>query len=282
MAFPSGSRPSLTVAPDLLCVPLRTPTLPPATHTNAYLVGRRRAFLVEPATPYPDELARLRGVLQAARARGTEVRALLLTHHHPDHIGGAQALAEALRVPIWAHERTAALVPSVHVARQLEDGEQLPLDDSWLRVFHTPGHAPGHLCFLEERSRALICGDMVASEGTILVDPVDGDMAAYLASLERLEGVGAAQLLPAHGGPIGQAVAKLRQYRRHRLWREARVLACLSTVPRALRGIAQESYSDAPGAPLPLVEASTEAHLIKLQTEGKARGDSNAGWAQVS
>ena len=102
----SGSASEVVGAVRML--PLRTPTLAPATHTNSFLVGAGRAILVEPATPYPDELERAVGWVAEERRRGIEPVAIVATHHHPDHIGGARALASRLALPLWAHRLTAA------------------------------------------------------------------------------------------------------------------------------------------------------------------------------
>lgn len=270
------------VAPGIEALPLRTPTLPPATHTQAYLIGRGELVLVEPASPYEDEIARAVAWVQGRLARGQRLRAILATHHHPDHIGGATALAERLGAPLWAHAATAErLAGRVAFARHLEDGELLVLDGDpplRLRAVHTPGHAPGHLCFLDEASRALLAGDMVASEGTILVETTDGDMAQYLDSLARLDALAPSVLLPAHGGPITDAHAKLSGYVAHRLAREAKVLAALrARGPCTVEALVPEAYADAPQSVWPLAALSAEAHLVKLAQEGHAERV-EAGW----
>ncbi len=119
----------------------RTPTLPPATHTNSYGLryGDDEVLLVEPATPYDDER---RAWVEWARAQPKPV-AIVLTHHHEDHVGGAAFLSRELGLPLWAHADTASrLDGSMQIARILRDGETL---GEW-RVLYTPGHAPGHIC----------------------------------------------------------------------------------------------------------------------------------------
>jgi ribonuclease/clavin/mitogillin len=265
----------LEVAPGLSMLSVRTPTLPPATHTNAYLVGRSELVLVEPASPYEDEIERLAAWVERSLQQGRRLKALLLTHHHPDHAGGAARLRERLGAPLWAHPATAErLFGRVSIDRELEHGEQIELDADEplsLHAVHTPGHAPGHLCFWEPDSRSLIAGDMVASVGTILIEKTDGDMQAYLASLSAMDALGAAQLLPAHGSPIRDAHERLRFYIQHRLAREAKVEAALRELGRdsLVDELVPIAYADTAQIAWPLARLSAEAHLIKLEREGR-------------
>jgi endoribonuclease LACTB2 len=254
---------------------VRTPTLPPATHTESYLIGTGEAILVEPASPYEDEIDRTLRFLDAAREGGIELVALFVTHHHVDHIGALRALGQRLALPLWAHEATAARLPDgIAVDRAIAAGESIELDGDppiRLEAIHTPGHAPGHLCLFEPESRAMIAGDMVASVGTILVEPRDGDMSLYLESLERMRALEPSVLLPAHGAPIEAADAKLRDYRTHRLWREERVHAALvAHGPGSAAALVPFAYADSPSAVWPLAALSAEAHLLKLEKDGRA------------
>lgn len=254
-----------SVSPGIRVLALRTPTLPPAAHTNVYLVGPEDGpvAVVDPGSPYPDQQAALDAVLERL-----PISSVLLTHHHGDHVGGAAALAARWGVPIAAHATTAQLLDGVvEVTRLIEDGETI---DGATAVF-TPGHAEGHLCF--EVGGATIAGDMVAGIGTILIDPDEGDMAAYLASLERLRARPPAMLLPAHGPPIADGAGKLTEYLAHRRMREERVLAALTDAPRLARDLLETAYADTPRALWPLAERSLRAHLVKLVREGLARDD---------
>lgn len=274
-AVPSTPGPSsdalLPVAPGIRVLALRTPTLPPAAHTNTYLVGPERGpqLVIDPGSPYPDQQAVLTRVLAQEAASGRPVAMVLLTHHHGDHVGGAQALAAEQGVPIAAHANTARrLAGKVAVTRLLEADETL--DDFAVRCVYTPGHADGHLCF--EHGAASIVGDMVAGLGWILIDPVEGDMAQYLASLEILLARPATQLLPAHGPMIADGPAKLHEYIQHRTMREDRVLAALAaTTDAALADLMPTAYADTPRPLWPLAERVLRAHLDKLVREGRAR-----------
>jgi len=140
------------------------------------------------------------------------------------------------------------------------------------RVLHTPGHTQGHLCLVDEESRAAVVGDMVAGLGTIVIDPPEGDMAEYVRQLERLKAqVGT--LYPAHGPPIPDGVAKLDEYLAHRRWREGKLLAALAALgrPVELGELVPLAYDDVAAFVWPIAERSTHAILEKLRREGRAR-----------
>lgn len=263
-----------TVVPGIRVLALRTPTLPPAAHTNVYLVGPEigPVVVIDPGSPYPDQQA----VLDAFLAE-VPIACVLLTHHHGDHIGGAAALAARWGVPIAAHAGTARRLDGIlEVTQVVADGEHV----HGMTALHTPGHAEGHLVFEHAASGAMIAGDMVAGIGTILIDPSEGDMAHYLASLERMLARSPAVLLPAHGPAITDGPGKLREYLAHRRMREARVLAALTDEPAALEDLLPGAYGDTPRMLWPLAERSLLAHLDKLVGEDRARLHGEARWSR--
>jgi glyoxylase-like metal-dependent hydrolase (beta-lactamase superfamily II) len=203
---------------------------------------------------------------------------VLLTHHHGDHVGGAVALASKFGVPIAAHANTARrLAGRVPVTRELVDGEEL----HGVTCIYTPGHADGHLCF--EHGEASIVGDMVAGLGWILIDPVEGNMAHYLASLGGLLARPATKLLPAHGPMIDDGRNKLREYIEHRIMREDRVIAALRNatpgrLDLSLADLVSVAYADTPKPLWPLAERSLRAHLDKLVGDGRAREVAQGRW----
>lgn len=264
------------VAPGVERFAALTPTLPPATHTNSYALGEREVVLVEPATPYEDErrewLAWARGIASSGR----KVVAIFATHHHADHVGGAAFFESELSLPLWAHARTAELLRRP-VARELVNGEELTLDGTtpsrWL-VLHTPGHASDHLCLYDADNGTIVAGDMVATIGTILIPPGDGDMAEYLRQLARLEALNAKVALPAHGDPIETPSRLLRAYQAHRLMRESWVLKAVGTTGGGtLDELVPVAYADTKPELYPLAKMSLEAHLLKLVADGAVKRD---------
>jgi glyoxylase-like metal-dependent hydrolase (beta-lactamase superfamily II) len=254
---------------------LRTPTLPPATHTNTLIVGGDRLLVIEPASPHADEQARLEALLEQLRAEGRELAGIVLTHHHVDHVGHAERLRERLAAPIYAHPATAARLDFA-IDHAIDEGWSLELGGgSRIAALHTPGHAPGHLVMWEQQSGIAHVGDLVAGQGTILVDPSDdGDMALYLDSLrrmgERAEQQPGSVFVPAHGPAQRDPVALTRHYVAHRLAREAKVRkAVIEQGAHDSLEIARLAYADTPGAPLPLAQMAVEAHLRKLIREGE-------------
>lgn len=266
-------------------LPLKSPTLPPATHTNAYILGARRFVVVDPGADRPSEQERLHAAIAALQASGGVLEAVVLTHHHTDHVSGVSALqARFGATPVWAHAETARLLEAGVVTRALEDEEVFEVADGagqarrW-RVLWTPGHAPGHLCFVEEMSGVGLVGDLIASVGTILVQPPQGHMGRYLESLERVRALRLKALLPAHGGPVLDPYERLSFYIAHRLAREAKIEAALKgaaggALPSELVPVA---YADAPRAAWPLAVMSLTAHLERLEELGRARRD-GARW----
>jgi glyoxylase-like metal-dependent hydrolase (beta-lactamase superfamily II)/ADP-ribose pyrophosphatase YjhB (NUDIX family) len=254
--------------PGIVLVPLRTPTLPPATHTNCYIVGGDEVVVIDPASPYEEEQALLDRILERRN-----IREIWLTHLHADHIGGANHLKEKRGLKIAAHSITARdLNGIVKVDRTFGENERLQLrgKPGWdLRVLHTPGHARGHVCVFEAQNGSLITGDLMAGFGTIVIDPPEGHMATYFDSLKRMHDLPVTALFPAHGPVIANAKVKIQEYLDHRMDREKNILGVWRGGRREPAAIVKEVYTDVPSAMYGLAERSVIAHLEKLREEGQ-------------
>jgi glyoxylase-like metal-dependent hydrolase (beta-lactamase superfamily II) len=264
------------IAEGAWVLPLRTPTIPPASTTNTLIVGGERLAVIEPATPHVDEQKRLDQAIAALTSSGREVATVLVTHHHRDHIGYARQLATRLGVPLRAHELTAERV-AFDVDDTIDEDWTLDLGDGHvLEPIFTPGHAPGHLVFWDQKTGVAHAGDMIAGHGTILIDPGDGgDMRIYLDSLlklkQRVSREKGAQLVPAHGPVIDAPERLLQHYVEHRLKREKRVLEAIDDAGSSAEDLLPVAYDDTPRELWPLARLSLEAHLRKLDQDGAVR-----------
>ena len=239
--------------------------------TNTYLVGNAlHCVVIDPGPAIDAHIDRL------AEAVHESLSAIICTHSHADHSPGA-ALLQArvgrdvpiLGRPSGPHARpTAWFRPD----RTLEDGECIEAGDALLRVVCTPGHAANHLCLVLEADRVLFSGDHVLNGSTTVVDPPDGDMLAYLASLDRLTREPVDFILPAHGYVLAPAVPAMQALARHRLAREEKVLTALRAAgPSALESLVPHAYADVPVTLHGVAARSLLAHLLKLQAEGRAK-----------
>jgi glyoxylase-like metal-dependent hydrolase (beta-lactamase superfamily II) len=218
---------------------LRAPNPGPLTlkGTNTYVVG---GTVVDPG---PDHESHLRTILAVG-----PVERIVLTHRHPDHSAGARRLSELSGAPILAF------------GEGLKEGSRL----SGLVAVHTPGHAPDHLCFWHLEGRTLFSGDLIAGTGSIMVAPPEGDLEAYVASLQRVRALAPARILPGHGPEVPDAIAKIDEYLAHRREREERVGAALESGASSLEEVLDLAYAEVPAVMRPYARLSARAHLEKL------------------
>lgn len=250
-------------------VTARNPGAMTGPGTNSYLVGTGDHWAV--IDPGPADDRHIQALLDAAP--GT-IRYILVTHTHQDHSPGAvplQAATGALllgRTTSHRHWQDGTFAPD----RELHHDDRVTLAaDVTLRVIHTPGHASNHLCFLLEEEHILFTGDHIIQGSTVVIDPPDGDMAAYLNSLESLLREPLDRLAPGHGILIPDPHAAIQSLIQHRLRREAKVLASLpGQHPADLPTLVRRVYDDVPAQLHPLAERSLLAHLLKLEAEARA------------
>ena len=229
--------------------------------TNSYVVGSGPTFVIDPAVPDEEYIETL------VSAAG-EIAAILVTHRHGDHTGGVSALAgrTGRRVPVraWSGEPVDGIDPD-----PLRDGETLSTGDATLQCIYTPGHASDHVCFYSEKTATLFAGDSILGEGTAVIAPPDGDMRAYLASLERLRELHLERIFTGHFRPLDGGLAVIESYIAHRREREAMVLSAVGAAPVTVEEVVAAAYADTPVELHPIAALSALAHLEMLAGENR-------------
>ena len=254
--------------------------------TNSYVLGNPAVAVLDPGPDDPPHLASL-------RAAAPRLHFVFVTHTHRDHSCGARALADATGARIVGLPppsdglQDMSCVPSIEArhdrvfelsGRDPEAGDagaaghaiQSP-DLTRLRAIHTPGHASNHVCFLLEEEGLLFSGDHVLDGVTPVILPPDGDMAAYLHSLDLLKSYRPRAIAPGHGRVLEEPLRVIDGIVAHRARREAKVLAVLGAMgPGEIDVLLPKVYDDVRAELLPIARYSLEAHLIKLEREGRA------------
>jgi glyoxylase-like metal-dependent hydrolase (beta-lactamase superfamily II) len=239
--------------------------------TNSYVLGHPPAAVLDPG---PDDPAHL-GLLAKAVPRP---RFIFVTHTHRDHSSGARALAATTGAPIVGlrppsdGRQDESCIPDIHPAN--DEVFMLSGSEARLRAIHTPGHASNHVCYLLEGEGLLFSGDHILDGVTPVILPPDGEMAAYIDSLQRLKAYDLRAIAPGHGRVLTDPVGSIDAVIAHRGRREAKVLAVLDSLRRAtLDELLPKVYDDVRPELLPIARLSLEAHLIKLVGEGRAARD---------
>lgn len=229
--------------------------------TNTWILDAETAVVV--IDPGPDDPAHLAAIERALAGR--PVAAILVTHSHPDHLPLAAALAERTGARVGRHP-------------DLADGDVVRAGRVSLTALHTPGHASDHLAFWLAEDRAAFVGDLILGRGSSVIAHPDGSVAAFLRSLDRLEALGPRMLFPGHWDPIEDGLAKIREYRAHRLDRERQVVEALGQGPATVEELTRRVYGAEVGPELIAAAArSTRAHLSKLLDEGRVRSEPGPG-----
>ncbi len=246
------------------------PSMMTGPGTNTYLVGIDEIVVIDPG---PDTESHLDAI---AGCGGDRIRWIVCTHTHEDHAPGVAGLKERTGAEVLAFDARDDLV----IDRPMADGDLIEATEFVLRAIHTPGHASNHLCFLLEQERMLFSGDHIMEGSSVVIAPPDGDMSAYLRSLDRLTSLRPRlrTIAPGHGHLIEKPAAKIEEYVQHRLAREAQVLTALQQAGTTrIAPIVKELYADVPEELHPMAAFSVWAHLRKLADDGKAKGDALDG-----
>jgi glyoxylase-like metal-dependent hydrolase (beta-lactamase superfamily II) len=260
----------VTVADNVCRITAPNPGPMTGSGTNTYIVGSGPVAVIDPGVDEPAHRAAIRA------AAGDAIAAIVLTHRHGDHAGGAAALAAATEAPLHAlpKDQLGAYDTPLAVDVPLTDGETLILGDIKLEAIHTPGHAADHVCFYARETGLLFAGDSVMAGVTVVIAPPDGDMSAYLTSIARLQALAPERIAPGHGRILDNPEAVFTQVLSHRHRREAQVRAALDThTPRTPAAIAGKLYPRLDGRLHRAATAQVEAHLIRLAELGVAVRD---------
>ena len=236
--------------------------------TNTYLVGRRHPILIDTGAGLEGYPALL-GEYLASRGVDRPSR-VLLTHRHVDHLGGVAHLRErypGLPVAKMIHRDT-GLSEGIE---DLRDGQAIEGDGVTLLPIHTPGHASDHLCYYLVEERALFSGDVILSGSTSVIPSGDGDLADYMASLRRLQGLDIRRIYSAHGPVIEDGPGKIAEYIAHRLERERQILEALGDGFRTIPDMVAKIYADVDVRLHRVAAGSVESHLKKLARDGRVR-----------
>jgi glyoxylase-like metal-dependent hydrolase (beta-lactamase superfamily II) len=237
--------------------------------TNTYLVGIDEIAVIDPG---PGDDAHLDAI---AGCGGDRIRWILLTHTHEDHSPGAAGLKKRTGAEILAFGPGQGR-GKVRLDGTLGDGAVIEATEFHLTALHTPGHASNHLCYLLNEERTLFTGDHIMEGSTVVISPPDGDMAAYVASLERLKTIRPRlrAIAPGHCHVIDDPLAVVDQTIAHRLAREAQVLDVLrERGPVTITDLVEEIYADVAPDLHPVARRTVWAHLRKLADDGAAKGD---------
>jgi glyoxylase-like metal-dependent hydrolase (beta-lactamase superfamily II) len=222
--------------------------------TNTWIVdGGPVAVVIDPG---PDDDAHLAALNQ--RLAGAAVGVVLVTHSHPDHL----PLAERFARP---HHAAVRRYP------ELADGDTVIAGRLRIIALHTPGHSADHLCFLLAEDGAVFTGDLILGRGSSMITYPEGDVAAYLRSLDRLAKLQPRILFPGHWDPVTEAAAKIDEYRTHRLEREAQIAAAIASAPGTATELTRRVYGALNDTLLHAAEMTLRAHLRKLVDEGRVQ-----------
>lgn len=241
--------------------------------TNTWILGEEEHAVLDPGPASPEHIDNI-----LAKTPG-RVRWVLATHTHPDHSPGAALLAERTRarvigpMPPPGSRQDHSFEPEV----QPRDEQEFDLGGLVLQAIHTPGHASNHICWWLAALGVLFTGDHVMQGSTVVIAPPDGDMSAYIASLQRVLGLPLRALAPGHGHWIEHPRREIEALVAHRLGREQKVLGVLETLGSATTGdLLARVYDDVPERLHPVAAQSLEAHLLKLEKEHLAFQDEDS------
>lgn len=259
---------TIVLSPLIRRITAPNPGIMTGPGTNTYLVGKGEWAVIDPGPAIPEHVD---AIIKAAADAHATIQWILCTHTHMDHSPAAKALQEATDATVIGMPAASpqSQDPSFNPDQCWQEGDYVQCDDFRLQALHTPGHASNHLCFHLEQEQVLFTGDHIMEGSTVVIAPPDGDMKAYLDSLEKLKGIAIRHLAPAHGNLMEHAQDVIEGLIQHRLMREAKVLSGMDkTGPADLDALTPAVYDDVPPFLHAIARYSLQAHLDKLLKEG--------------
>jgi glyoxylase-like metal-dependent hydrolase (beta-lactamase superfamily II) len=230
--------------------------------TNTYLAGRDPAYVIDPGPADGDHIEAIRA---AAEERGG-IAGILLTHSHSDHSAGVPLLDAPL---LWGEVSAGDETSGIHVTTP----KSVPSEVGPFQLVATPGHAADHVCFVWQD--VCFCGDLILGEGSSIVPPAawGGSLGRYMQSLETVAALEVSLLAPGHGSWITDPKARIAEYLSHRCEREAKLVAALAAGERSRATLLDVAWDDVPAELRPMAAVAMQAHLEKLDDEGRLPAD---------
>jgi glyoxylase-like metal-dependent hydrolase (beta-lactamase superfamily II) len=238
------------------------------TGTQTYLVGDRELIVIDPGPAIESHLS---DIVDYVRGLGARVAKIVATHSHPDHLPGAWRLRQMTGAPLGVFAGSRLTADALY-----NDGDRVTTTDCALDVIHTPGHASDHICFYWAAEKALFTGDVILGQGTTVIAHPDGNLVDYLASLRRLQALDLAKIFPAHGPVVENPQDKIQEYIAHRMMREEQILSSLRQGAKSSGDLVRAIYVDLNPYLYSFAELSVQAHLAKLEQEGRVTHRSGA------
>ena len=268
----------MEILPGIHSIPVGASAFMGVSPPNVYLaLGGDGAAFIDSGYSRPEDVKARMNYL--ATVGSPQVLAVIVTHRHPDHMGGAAAFHQATGAPLICSPIEKPIIDATlekskertQVHQTVAHGEALDLGGLTLEYVHSPGHTLGSMAVYAREHRALFTGDTILGFGTTVVSPEDGDMGQYLQTLRLFLEYDLALICPGHGPVVRDPRAKINELIQHRLEREGQIVSALQESPKSLEQLFQGIYPELDSRLHAQAHSQVRSHLIKLEREGRVR-----------